>query len=100
MTVSNELLEMLNRRQCVDRLHRKNTIKPSVHYVQLNALPFEAACARGEFELAERLHKEWIAGLRRENRLNFYDDLRQLDRSWLTRKFLTLAARARTLLGR
>jgi len=128
MTVYDEINLWLNKRQCVDRLHRKNTIKPKVYHLDIETvdtmimgdshggevlamarkigdgpvevLPWEAAIAREDWAEVDRQHAEFFAGLHRQNRLQLYDDLRRRDQSWLTRKLLTLEARARTLFGR
>ena len=66
-------------------------------------LPWEAACARGDWPAADRLHAQCFAEARRQHVAEWDAQVRRsalLDQSWLTRKFLTLAARVRTLIGR
>lgn len=60
-------------------------------------LPWEAACARKDWAEADRLHAEMFAEIRRQHRLAHLADLRDFNRSWLARKFLTCAAWARTI---
>ena len=66
----------------------------------VHVLPWEAACARGDWAGADRLHADMFAEIKRQHRLAHAADLRDFNRSWLTRKFLTFAAWARTLLSR
>jgi len=66
----------------------------------VHVLPWEAACARGDWADADRLHAEMFAEIRRQRQLHYYENLAWIDKSWLTRKFLTFAARARTILKR
>lgn len=66
----------------------------------VHVLPWEAACARGDWAGADRLHAEVFAEIRRQHRLAHAADLREFNRSWLTRKFLTFAAWVRTILSR
>jgi hypothetical protein len=63
-------------------------------------LPWEAACARNDWAEAERLQREMFAEIRRQHQLAHAADLREFNRSWLTRKFLTFAAWARTIFKR
>jgi len=89
---------MLDRIQSVCRIGCK--VKPVTYIdIETRMLPLEAALAREDWAEVDRQHAELFAGLHRQNQLNYYDDLRQRDRSWLTRKLLTLEARARTLFG-
>lgn len=66
----------------------------------VHALPWEAACAREDWAAADRLHCELVAELRRQNKEYHIEILRIMLKPWLTRKFLTIAARARTLFSR
>lgn len=66
----------------------------------VHVLPWEAACARKDWAEADRLHTEVFAEIRRQHRIAHAADLRDFNRSWLTRKFLTFAAWARTILKR
>ena len=63
-------------------------------------MPWEAAVARGDWEAADRLHTEMFDYIKRQHQLRYYEDLAWLDKSWLTRKFLTFAAWARTIFER
>lgn len=125
MSASDDLRDSLNRRQCVGRALRKP--KPVV-YLDLetrstlsldpgcdvdvicgaykigdglvHVLPWEAACARKDWAAYDCLHAEIFAEIRRPHRLAYAADLRDFNRSWLARKFLTFAAWACTLLKR
>ncbi len=66
----------------------------------VHVLPWEAACAREDWDNADRLHAELFAEIRRQHRLSYYETLAYFDKSWLTRKFLTFAAWARTICER
>ncbi len=66
----------------------------------VHVLPWEAACARGDWAEADRLRLETFNFIRRQHQINYYDDLLYLDKPRIVRKFLTLMARARTLLKR
>ncbi len=59
-----------------------------------------AARAQGNWAEVERLQCELFSGIRVQQQLNYYEDLAWLDKSWLTRKFLTFTAWARTLFWR
>ena len=66
----------------------------------VHVLPWEAACARGDWTEANRLYIEAFVEIRRQHRIAHAADLRDFNRSWLTRKFLTFAAWARTICKR
>ena len=63
-------------------------------------LPWEAACARGDWREADRLRAEMFDYIKRQHQLRYYEDLAWIDKSWLARKFLTFAAWARNICGR
>ena len=65
----------------------------------VHVLPWEAACARGDWSEADRLRADFFTAIRVEHQLRYYEDLAWLDKSWLTRKFLTLAAWSRKIFG-
>ncbi len=66
----------------------------------VHVLPWEAACARGDWAEADRLRLETFNFIRRQHQINYYDDLLWISKPWIVKKFLTLMARARTLLER
>jgi hypothetical protein len=63
-------------------------------------LPWEAACARKDWAEADRLRREFFAAIKVQQQVRYYEDLAWIDKSWLTKKFLTLAAWARTIFKR
>lgn len=63
----------------------------------VQVLPWEAACARGDWREADRLRIKMFAEIRQRRQLNYYKVLVFLDKSWLARKFLTFVAWARTI---
>jgi hypothetical protein len=63
-------------------------------------LPWEAAIARGDWNAADRLRAEMFDYIKRQHQLNYYEDLAWIDKSWLTKKFLTFAAWARKIFKR
>ncbi len=93
----------------------------------VHLLPWEAACARRDWPAADRLrpqgipldsrgmvdmgkvtaqwearreHNMLMSDIRAEQIIQYNRDMMWLDRPWLIRKFLTLAARARTIFSR
>ncbi len=48
----------------------------------------------------DRERRAFFDAVRVQHQINYYDDLAWMDKSWLTKKFLTFAAWARTLLKR